>query len=1244
MVEPSLCEYSFGGAVDSVCFRVLYDVNARNNYPPPVGGISILPTTTGDMSWIKGNGDEVKLVSTVAGDVTFTLPASSTATLVDSTSSQTMQNKTLLLSDGNVVEASSMFGAPIDGTSTLTESNMFPRYNQVANKWQVAKGVSGSGALSLDTSTNIMSVATGFAPNTVCSGVDARLQHTNMLFVKKEGGSGVFTSVAAALAEIVSRGDAAEDNRYLVQIDPGNYSEPQLNVPDHVAIRGTSIYNTIIEADDPNHHVIKCSYGTEINNLQIQGATGVGKAGIYVDGLDYAGLPTTDNWFQTHKVEIADCYYCVYQNVIGRIEGYLEYTEFWGPYYEAVHVEGTHWENPEHTIPTLSYLSLENVYCYATNDNIRVSDIHATGIGAFIRMISCGVVGITRADGTNNIPCIHLDTYGKLQAQTIYLTCYGVNVGGHGGIGILMENQVQFVGMAVLTYNLDYGLVIPNTGGASFFDADIITASARIECIRVDHPNAYGNIKGNAVMSKVFINTSNIKMAVNVFDMGSQQPQFTAGSILIGSNAQTTKLDLAPYVMIQDVGLVSGGVLTVVSGMQIQASAGSGYLTVSQNTFIKRVSFATQTLTLPTNNTIYEIYINSDGVIQYTIGMTRDLDHCENLILGMAATGNGEVLHIQSNTGEDKNTHRATYLDENIQLCVGVAVISGLSSGIGSDIVTVGGGEYMYGSQLFTPSTFTIPSQAYKQIYRDTDGTTWIYEDSTSTITSAYYNPSSTWGKVALVTGEYARHILYIAGDSAGRQEYFVVLGKTKTTNSADLDNIIDYDLPQFLTSCCCRICDILVHCGGTPTIPKLYDTRPYFMQSKSSSAAITGTNNHSQLVNLGSDDHTQYIRTDGTRTMTGALNMGTYNITNAGTFNAVTVQAHQARHAPNGADPLPIGAAMGSSTVSSTSTNSRGAANAFALSDHQHLLDVSAVPISSLAGTLAIAHGGTGVTSLTANKILSTDASGNLVTAYDTGSSTIVYSDTAATLTNKTVASITNTVAANDLYANNTFNDPAVVDTVDTQKGPSPKTKYNVMASTAPLTGGTAPAGWGCLHDLAPIFYIEQDQSNARDLTTNAWTNRYIDRLIVDSTQVGDPATNPWSAQNYITLSNAGTINATLTFTSGIWECDISCVGYRCGYHRIALYNVTASAFITYAGTSTGAYSISENDIDSNNRHDAKSVRIHFRFAITSPGIQVQLRHWCSTATNTGGAGQGPIGVAGHLSATGSFTLLKKI
>jgi hypothetical protein len=95
----------------------------------------------------------------------------------------------------------------------------------------------------------------------------------------------------------------------------------------------------------------------------------------------------------------------------------------------------------------------------------------------------------------------------------------------------------------------------------------------------------------------------------------------------------------------------------------------------------------------------------------------------------------------------------------------------------------------------------------------------------------------------------------------------------------------------------------------------------------------IGGAVSHSALLNLTNDDHLQYLPRSGVRAMTGALDMGSQNITNSGTINGVSITAHGSRHNPGGADAL----STGTPVAITDATNAEGTGTSYARNDHQH-------------------------------------------------------------------------------------------------------------------------------------------------------------------------------------------------------------------------------------------------------------------------------------------------------------------
>ena len=1223
---------TLNGSFEATALRIPYDVDARNKYTNP-SGLTLLSTPTGQLQWTNAAGNGRIFACPVNSDTTITLPLNATPHLVDLETSQQLTNKTLNASDGNIVEATKLMGANVDAAAPVYTPYGMPRYEQASNTWKYAPSPSTTAPLALDTVTNTISATVGSATDTLCAGNDSRFSWENQINVKATPSTGEFAHAYEAIAEVVSRGDAAEDNRYTIMMEGGLFVEPQLNVPDFTTIRGASIYQTIIENDDGSHDTMVLGHACEVRELIIRGAIGVDMANVRYTGLDMHGAPHADGWAQFSKVQFDAGYYHIHFQALGHAELYLEYVEAYEPYGTFLEQIGTHFEDPPfNTQPTTCFVNMESSYLFPGDENTHVADVHVEGPGALFRCIASGITTVKRLDGTD-VPEVRLINYAKAQIQTMFLL-NGVESALPAGKGIVMEDGAQMTGTGILCHNLNYGLQMLNVGAEQFFDGDILTASCGAECVRVDHVNSSGNIRGTMVEAKMFVNTANTKIAISMYDNSTSVPTLTAGSLRVGTGAQK-KLDFVQYGLTQEVGLSSGGALTITGAMDVTCAAGTGYVTVPGD-YIELVSFASQTVTLPTNNTTYYIYVDSSAVLRATTAssiVTGTTDLC----LGSATTAVGTIIHLQNWGNADKFRHRGTHLDKNLQFAIGSMVLTGLSSLLVDDVVTVGNGIYACGSQMYQPSGGSIPNMQYRTLYKDVDLNTWVVSGLINTaIPTGFYNPALTGGLVAMTTLYYARHALFLTGDATSGELYFMVYGKTESVGSVTLDEEFDGDIPAWLAMFGTRVCDILVQKDGAPYgQKKLYDTRPYFLSAKGSgtSGGGGGTNNHSALVNLTADDHPQYMRHDGTRVMTSNLQMGTFNVTNAGTYNGVTVEAHgTARHAPTGSDPLPLGAAFGSSTVSASSTSSRGVADSYALSDHSHTLDASALPITTFTGTLEVAHGGTGVTSFTPNRFLVSNAAGALnTTMYAIGGGAVVFTTQTQALVSKTMTDASNTVYARRLWSNTVYNTPGVESAVDTSLGPVPATRFYMMVSSS-----ASASGWNDLHDIMPIWYIEQDQVAWRDLTTSTWVPRYIDRVVADTAQTTLTPTNPWNTNGFVTLLHGGTSTARLVMVAGVWEFDVTAACYRCGTNRLGLYNLSDSVFFDHAGTATPAYGLSS--ISSSVQTDST---LKARIVVPRDNVEVQIRHWCNNAIFSPGQGQVSIGAA-HTTMIGTIKLLR--
>lgn len=152
-----------------------------------------------------------------------------------------------------------------------------------------------------------------------------------------------------------------------------------------------------------------------------------------------------------------------------------------------------------------------------------------------------------------------------------------------------------------------------------------------------------------------------------------------------------------------------------------------------------------------------------------------------------------------------------------------------------------------------------------------------------------------------------------------------------------------------------------------------------------SSSVSIT---DHGNLSGLSDDDHSQYLLVNGTRAMTGDLNMGSHNLTAAGTYNGVNVASHAARHAVGGADALSVGI-----PVSTGTANATGSATSFAASDHVHNTVISTYENRTVTGTTTTSATDTAILTITTPAAGSYVLDATIIASHSANGGTLVGS-----------------------------------------------------------------------------------------------------------------------------------------------------------------------------------------------------------------------------------------------------------
>ena len=175
----------------------------------------------------------------------------------------------------------------------------------------------------------------------------------------------------------------------------------------------------------------------------------------------------------------------------------------------------------------------------------------------------------------------------------------------------------------------------------------------------------------------------------------------------------------------------------------------------------------------------------------------------------------------------------------------------------------------------------------------------------------------------------YTKHSLYVVGEGVD-EKYLLVIGQTQYQNLVDAESAGLPTTPSYLEDGVTTIASVYVKQGNS-SILQIEDIRPVIGFK---SSGVNASSDHGNLLGLSDDDHPQYLLVDGSRSLTGNLQMGSNSITGVDLINGVSITSHASRHLPNGSDPLSTGVPSNIGT-----TNQEGIQNAFARQDHVHAL-----------------------------------------------------------------------------------------------------------------------------------------------------------------------------------------------------------------------------------------------------------------------------------------------------------------
>lgn len=718
-----------------------------------------------------------------------------------------------------------------------------------------------------------------------------------------------FTSIAAALAAIT---DNSPIDRYTIYIGPGIYPEPQLVMKPYVTLLGYFQTQCIIMATDPTKPLIIGAGYAAIDKLTLTSANPFFPPNVYCPYLlEFMGDPTGVH-FRADNI------------VFDVATGLVNIGSTLGPCIMLLLNPLVNMSAPFTTGIKISDAGPSNYPIMFMMDNM-IWNADAAGFANFIQFMEI--------ESTLS-PAMYPNVIGAIANSTI-----GQNITTPAGLGIEIKGACYVACDTTIFGGFTTALSVPNNAEITTIIFNSLTFSANITDISIQNPQTQGTLFASAQQAKTSI-APGVTMGILLND--PQGGTVQNGHLFQGIEwANVTNISE----QIQQGGMTGAimdqPIITELGALNISVNGGTGYVHIGDH--LKYIGWSANALIMLPDNSLNWIYVDSAEMIQTS---TSKPDHVTNVILGTAHTYSGNVQYVQ-HVGRLID-QLPSNIDEVLRDVFGPIVRSGCIASPGSSLtsraVAVSSGSYNLSVQNFTPSlgdnvTMTGYYGGVNEVQLTEVPLMW---DNMGTLT-------------AIGAGMWVKHSIHILTDLVGNTQYFLVYGQEQFASELDADNGGIPTAPTSFVENMCPVSGVIVTDSdpSSPLAPTRFrDIRPTLAFR---SEGVTATADHNSLLNLTvGDAHPQYFRTDGTRTMTGPVLLGTQNIVGAGgnLLNGVDITAHASRHLPGGADALATAAPVTIGTV-----NMLGSAASFSRSDHVHAI-----------GTVGVANGGTGQTAAPTN------------------------------------------------------------------------------------------------------------------------------------------------------------------------------------------------------------------------------------------------------------------------------------
>lgn len=724
-----------------------------------------------------------------------------------------------------------------------------------------------------------------------------------------------YSSIKEAVDYAIAQG-ASNSDPWLIRVCPGTYSEDPITVQSGIIISSTENRNdtVFVVAANPVQDLITMN-GGYINGLVLSGVTDAAKA------LVRCATASTINVF--HGLRFFNC------------------------------STGVDVENGAIAVFTNFSIIISGAGQGITTGINVDSSSSITVFGAFIRIATSALPAYGAGDPIST--AFDIDGYANIVNVM-------ANMPANSGSSdvFYLDNGAQVTLIGTRVQNADRGLHIGSSGSGT----TIIVSSGY-------WTNNTDNLFNESSSSEIYVNASSDKVGINdvagaavfsgIVQSTGDKETFLAGQ-LDYRYTNGKQADVARFFHDSlSTGISKSGEVTDGGGLSVDVASGRGWISRHPEQDIFDVSWDTTNVSLTANQTNYVVYSDGYGLQS----QTSDPSNEDVLLATVITSGTGvRFIHTTPTLVHDLPYELHEYLLDTRK----IALSEGLNTVVGSDETkfTVNAGSYYRALSKFTFSEKTDTSFSY---FYGTNGATEVAGQTSVDIANYDDGGSLT----AMNDGYFRSDTVFLTSD--GRVS--VIYGTSEFENQDDADVADAASPPSFIEVSACRIARLIIEDGYG--IVNVVDARPIASAANitTGGGASGGVTAHAELTGLNNDDHTQYLLTNGSRAMSGNLDMGSGNITNVGSVDGVDISAHASRHNPGGADALATAAAgdllVGDSAAEGSvasfarsdhvhgvsagtpvnvtkDTNAEGSASTFSRSDHKH--DVSTAAASTLSGS----------------------------------------------------------------------------------------------------------------------------------------------------------------------------------------------------------------------------------------------------------------------------------------------------